>query len=178
MLHQQHTNNIICKNILQWYAVYTKSRCEKVIDLRLKVMGIDSFLPLYRCRRRWKDRTKTVDLPLFSSYLFVKTIPKSEQYYDVLDIPEVAAIVGNSECPIPVPDSEIQAIKCIVSSGVILEPLTKIITGCPVRIIRGPLCGLEGVVESCGTNNRIVINVKAIGQSVSLDIDILDVELL
>ena len=56
----------------KWIAVYTKPRHEKTVALELGKKGIESYLPLLKERRKWSDRKKWVEFPLFRSYVFVK----------------------------------------------------------------------------------------------------------
>src|SRR5438128_11922444 len=57
--------------LLRWHAIYTCSRHEKSVSRQLRAKQIDCFLPLYRSVRRWKDRRKELELPLFPGYWFV-----------------------------------------------------------------------------------------------------------
>src|SRR4249919_3360193 len=76
-----------------WFAVFTTPRHEKQVEEYFRVLEIESFLPLIRVGRRWKDGSKgIVELPLFPSYTFVRIgcggrIP-------VLSVPGVLSIVG------------------------------------------------------------------------------------
>lgn len=73
----------------KWFVIYTRARWEKKVDLLLKQQGIESFCPLRTVKSQWSDRKKTVDVPLFSSYVFVHVNLKEElnvrQTYGVLN---------------------------------------------------------------------------------------------
>jgi transcription antitermination factor NusG len=56
----------------KWLAVYTKPRWEKKVHQQLQVRGFESYCPLTRVHKKWSDRIKTVEEPLFRSYLFVR----------------------------------------------------------------------------------------------------------
>jgi transcription antitermination factor NusG len=56
----------------KWLAIYTRPRWEKKVDLLLKEKGFESYCPLNKVRRKWSDRIKLVEEPLFKSYVFVK----------------------------------------------------------------------------------------------------------
>ena len=71
-----HTLHITKK----WYAIYVKSRHEKVIFSELQKKGIESSLPLMTTIRQWSDRKKKVEVPLFRSYLFVKIVQLDDNY--------------------------------------------------------------------------------------------------
>src|SRR5438046_3559144 len=63
---------------LQWYAIQTRSRHEEFVDSQLKQRGVTTFLPLVNELRRWSDRQKLVQLPLFSSYVFARFVASVE----------------------------------------------------------------------------------------------------
>ena len=65
---------------LQWIVVRSKPRAEKVAFDQLMKKGIEVYLPLVKERRKWSDRKKWVELPLFSSYLFAKVELKNSIY--------------------------------------------------------------------------------------------------
>ena len=60
----------------KWYAIYTRPRWEKKVDLLLKDQGLESYCPLNKVKRKWSDRIKLVEEPLFKSYVFVRTDEK------------------------------------------------------------------------------------------------------
>src|SRR6266446_2925486 len=57
---------------LRWYALHTRARHERVVENRLREQGLEAFLPTVRETHRWSDRKKTVEVPLFSCYVFVR----------------------------------------------------------------------------------------------------------
>jgi len=59
---------------MNWYLLYTASRAEKQVEQRIKLEGVEVFLPMHLTPRKWSDRVKMVEVPLFSSYIFVRTI--------------------------------------------------------------------------------------------------------
>jgi transcription antitermination factor NusG len=68
-----------------WYAVYTKPRWEKKVDALLKEQGLESYCPLNRVRKKWSDRMKWVDEPLFKSYVFVRVKPSEQTNVRLID---------------------------------------------------------------------------------------------
>jgi len=74
---------------MRWYAVHTQARHEKVVAQRLSEKGIESFLPLVTSIHRWSDRTKKVELPLFSCYVFARIGANNEQRQQVCRIVEI-----------------------------------------------------------------------------------------
>jgi len=159
---------------LQWYAVSTKSRHEKVVAERLWESQIECFLPLREVLSKWKDRKKEVQFPLFPGYLFVR-VPIRERRLDILKTPSVVRIVGFDSDPVPIPEEEVEAVKRLVFSKLPYDPYPYLAAGDRVEIIRGPLRGMQGVlIEKKGTH-RFVLAVDLIQQAVSCQIDACDV---
>jgi transcription antitermination factor NusG len=159
-----------------WYAVYTSPRHEKRVREHLEHRRVESFLPLFRSLRRWKNGCKAqVELPLFPGYLFVN-IPRSERVR-VLDVPGVLSFVGPKSEPARLSDFEIETLR----SGLHLqkfEPYRGLAIGRRVRIDAGPLQGLEGTLVRNAKGLRVVITVDLIQQSVAVELDADAVEAL
>ena len=119
-------------------------------------------------RRRWSDRMKTVELPLFPGYVFCRFDPKVR--LPILKIPTVMSVAGLGKNPEPVPQEEIGALQAVCKSGMETIPCPYLTTGAKVRILEGPLTGLEGIlVEEKQT--RLVLSVTLLQRSVSVEID-------
>src|SRR5271165_5739728 len=73
-------------DVEEWFAVHTRSRHEKVVAQEVRDHGITTFLPLVREERRWSDRRKVVESPLFTCYVFVKMLPRNDQRFRVLRV--------------------------------------------------------------------------------------------
>lgn len=157
-----------------WYAVYTSPRHEKRVREHLEHRRVESFLPLFRSLRRWKNGCKAqVELPLFPGYLFVN-IPRSERVR-VLDVPGVLSFVGPRGEPAQLSQVEIETLR----SGLHLqkfEPYHHLVTGQRVRIKGGSLMGLAGVLVRSAKGFRVVLTVELIQQSVAVELDAADVE--
>ena len=87
------------------------------------------------------------------------------------DLPGVLNVVGSGRIPVPVEDSEIEAIQTVVSSGLRAEPWPYLQVGQQVRIEDGALCGVEGVLTSFRGTRRIVVSISLLRRSVALEID-------
>ncbi|MET3114431.1 transcriptional antiterminator RfaH [Pedobacter sp. CG_S7] len=74
----ENLNNNKVSNVRKWYVIYTRSRWEKKVDQLLQIQGINSYCPLRKVQSKWADRIKNIELPLFSSYVFVHISPKEE----------------------------------------------------------------------------------------------------
>jgi transcription antitermination factor NusG len=85
-----------------WFALRVKSRSEKIVSTIARNKGFEEFLPLYQSRRRWSDRFKSVDVPLFPGYVFCRVDP--EFRLPLLTIPGVLSFVGIGKVPAPIDD--------------------------------------------------------------------------
>ncbi len=158
----------------QWFAVHTCSRHEKQVALHLASRGVEHLLPVYEEVHRWIDRQTKVLLPLFPGYLFVRI--NLAHKMDVLTVPGVARLVGFQGGPLPVSVGEIDAIRRGITSGITLAPHPYLKVGCRVRVCRGPLAGVEGLLVRTRNTDRLVVSVDLIMKSVALEIDAADVE--
>jgi transcription antitermination factor NusG len=159
---------------LSWYALHTRSRCEKRVRALLEARGIEPFLPLVERWRQWQDRRKLVAFPLFPGYCFAK-IPRSQRV-TALSTPGVVQVIGNHDGPLPVPDSEIEAVRRLVTCTLPYDPHPYLDEGMPVEVIRGPLQGVRGVLVRKGSRARLVIRVTLIHQAASVELDAFDVK--
>jgi transcription antitermination factor NusG len=153
----------------RWFAVRVRSRQDKCVASSLRARGLEPFLPLYRSRRRWSDRTRILELPLFPGYVFCRLSP--EFLFRVLTSPGVIDIVGIGKRPCALEDEEIATIQRMVHSGQGVEPWPYLKTGQRVRILAGPLCGVEGVLVSIKNQLRLAVSVHLLQRSVAVEVD-------
>ena len=158
---------------LRWYALRTRSRHEKRVREQLEARGIEPFLPLVERWRQWKDRRKRVAFPLFPGYCFAR-FPLSQRVV-VLATHGVVQILGNQDGALPVPDTEIEAVRRLVESILPYDPHPYLTEGMQVEVIRGPLAGLRGLLLRKGARARLVIGVTLIHQGASVELDAHDV---
>lgn len=133
----------------QWHAVYTKSRWEKKVAEQLSKLDIENYCPLNKVVRQWSDRKKTVEEPLFTSYVFVKISNKEiSKIRQVLGVVNFVYWLGR---PAIIPAKEISIIKEFLNNyvNVRLEPLLLNVQD-PVKIVNGPFADFEGNVISIG----------------------------
>jgi transcription antitermination factor NusG len=157
------------KTTPQWYAARVRSNYESNVSTVLEHKGIERFLPTYRSRRKWADRIKTLDLPLFPGYVFCR-IPLEERNL-VLTTAGVVDIVSVGRVPAPVSDAEIAAIRTVVESRAHVEPWPFLKIGQTLRIHSGSLSGLEGILIRVKNSWRLVISVTLLERSVAVEID-------
>ena len=157
----------------RWYAAYTKPCHEKRVAEHLEIRNIELFLPLYRSAGRWNNGCVPPERPLFPGYIFVH-IPPGE-WVRVLELSGVVSIVGTAREPSPLPDDDIEQLR----SGLHLvraEPHPTLTTGETVRIRRGPLQGMTGVVTRQKNSFRVVLTVDLVMKSVAVEVSVSDVE--
>jgi transcription antitermination factor NusG len=157
-----------------WYAAYTCPRHEKFVAHQLAERQIGSFLPLYSSVRRWKDRRKRLELPLFPGYVFVQMTEKNR--LEVLRLPGVVQFVCFRGKPAPVASSEIEALRRGTTGSIVVRPHPYLQAGRKVRISNGPLVGTEGIFLRRKHQTRLVISISLIQRSVSMEIGESDVE--
>src|SRR5215813_10609914 len=145
------------EDFMLWYAVQVKTTHEKRVASFLDFCGFEWFLPVYECRRRWSDRIKRVELPLFAGYVFCRF--ELSDRVRILKTPSVTRIVGVGHKPIPIPEQEMAAIQTVVKSGLYISPHPFLRIGQRVRIQAGPLCGLEGLITDLRKRDRLIISV-------------------
>jgi transcription antitermination factor NusG len=157
-----------------WWALYTRHQHEKKVAGILLNKGFEVFLPLYESMRRWRDRSKMVSLPLFPCYVFVRG--GMDRRLQVVTTPGIHMLLTCGENIAIIPESEIQAIRATVEGPFQVEPHPFLQCGERVRVKRGPLEGIEGVLVRKKNLFRLVLSVEMLAQSVAVEIDVADVE--
>ncbi|MBZ5706791.1 MAG: UpxY family transcription antiterminator [Acidobacteriia bacterium] len=158
----------------RWYASYTNPRHEKQVARQMEANGIPCFLPLYRSVRRWKDRRKQLELPLFPGYVLVQIALKDR--LQVLRLPGVAQLVSFNGKPAPLPGSEVEALRRGLAGGVCVEPHPFLRVGRRVLVRSGPMAGVEGILQRKKDRFRVVISIELIRRSVAMEVDEADLE--
>ena len=152
-----------------WLAVYTKPRHEKKAESELSKKEIESYLPLVKQQRFWKDRKKWVWMPLFRSYLFAR-IPLNETLH-VLQTHGVHHIVKLGGKIAVVPDEQVEAVRKMLEGGYVPDAHDYFDVGDEVEIGGGPLVGLQGILVRKDAETRFVVRVDGIQQAISVHID-------
>ncbi len=158
---------------LAWYAIRTRSRHEKLVHQQLDSRRVEAFLPLVDRRRRWKDRWKNVDFPLFPGYCFAR-FPYQDRL-SVVTAVGVVQILGINGIAIPVPDHEIEAVRQLVTCTLPFDPHPYLKEGMEVEVVRGSLAGVRGILIRKGARARLVVAVNLIQQAASVELDAADV---
>jgi transcription antitermination factor NusG len=152
-----------------WFALRVKSRYEKIVATIARNKGFEEFVPLYQSRRRWSDRFKSVELPLFPGYVFCRLNP--EFRLPLLTIPGVMSFVGIGKTPVPIEEAEIAAIQTAIGAGLSAEPYPFLEVGQRVRLAEGPLAGLEGLLVEVRKQQRLAVSVSMLKRSIAVEID-------
>lgn len=152
----------------QWYVVSTMAHHEKRVAQQFEQQGIEYFLPLYRSVRRWTDRKKELQLPLFPGYIFVHAaLPERVR---ILRVAGVAQFVSFNGLPVPVPKAEIEALQGTLRGSVCVEPHPYLKLGRRVRVHSGPMAGLEGILTSQKGRLRVVLSMDLIMRSLAVEV--------
>jgi transcription antitermination factor NusG len=157
-----------------WYAAYTCAKHEKRVAQLLEEHQIQSFLPTYQSVRRWKDRRKLLELPLFPSYVFVQM--NATNRLALLRLPGVLGLVCFQGKPAPVEGTEIENLRHGMADRTVLHPHPYLKAGRKVRIRSGSMAGVEGLLVRKRDCTRVVLSISLLQRSVSVDIDEADVE--
>ena len=152
-----------------WFAILVRTGREKTASLLLENAGYECFLPVSRSTRRWSDRTKLIEVPLFPGYLFCRMNPHSR--LTVLMTPGVIQIVGVGRTPIPVEEEEIDAIQRVRRSGLSAMPWPYMQVGNVAQILEGPLRGLNGIVVKIKSGVKLVLSVSLLQRSVAVEVE-------
>jgi transcription termination/antitermination protein NusG len=158
----------------RWYAVFTLTNHEKKVFARCEHTSVESFLPLYNVKRKWKNRcTVDLDLPLFPNYLFVRMASKDR--VRVLDLPGVVSIVSSGGQLSPVADDYVAWLRDALLARRV-EPHGNVDTGELVRIKSGPLAGTEGILERRKNDFRVVLKLEMLARSLCVEVNAEDIE--
>jgi transcriptional antiterminator RfaH len=158
----------------RWYAVYTRSRTEKKVIEQMDANGYEAYLPLVKTIRQWSDRKKKVEVPLISCYVFVHV--SEAEYYKILSTPGVVRYVTFEGKAAPIPDLQIDTMKKAIEGNLNIEATTKKITpGQMVKIIFGPLNGMEGELLKWNNKHNLIIRLNNIGYTLKVKINAGDI---
>lgn len=156
-------------SLLHWFAVRVRSNYERTTAAHLRQRGYEEFCPSFASKRRWSDRTKTVEQFLFPGYVFSRLDPQDR--LPVLTVPGVVGLVGFGKTPSPIPDREIENIRTMVQSGVLIQQWPFLEVGQTVLIEQGPLAGVEGILLELKGKFRLVVSIGLLQRSVSAEVD-------
>jgi transcriptional antiterminator NusG len=152
-----------------WFALRVRSNYERVAALHIRERGFEEFSPAFKTERQWSDRKKQLDQFLFPGYVFCRINP--EDRLPILTIPGAVGLVGFGKGPAQIPENEIESVRRMVGSGLLVGPWPFLSAGQKVLIERGPLTGLEGLLLEVKKAFRLVVSVHLLQRSVSVEIE-------
>ena len=166
MIHQEEARQGV--ELIDWYALRVRAQHERVVSNMLHLKGYEEFVPSYRTKKRWSDRLKELELPLFPGYVFcrfdvTKRLP-------ILLTPGVVQVIGIGKTPIPIPEREIDALKSVVSSQLPVGPYAFLHIDQKIRVTTGALEGLEGILL-VKKPFRLVVSITMLQRSVAVEVD-------
>ena len=156
---------------MSWFALYTRARHEKQVHLELVQRGVETFLPTFKVRRKWSDRYKVIEEPLFKNYLFVNILDFERGYSDTLRHYGAVSFLTVAGKPATIPAVEIDGIRRLVESDLSYGPHPYLKAGRKVRVRSGPLEGCEGLLVRRKGLSRFVLNLNLLQQSVCAEVD-------
>ena len=150
-----------------WYAVYTRCNFEKKVASELAGRRIESYVALVEQVHQWKDRKKVVETPVFPGYVFARFADEPRSRLNVLQAQGVVRILGNGGGIEPVPDFEVEAIQRLLKADVAFFAHPFLREGAWVRVKRGALKGVEGLLVRMKSRTRLVLSVALLSQAVA-----------
>jgi len=158
----------------EWYAAYVKHQHERKASDLLQRKGLEVFLPEYKVTHRWKDRNKTLCMPLFPGYLFLRCFLRSK--LEILNTPGVFFLVENGGRACPIQEQEIDFIRRAVQSGLPCQAHPFLSAGDLVRICSGPLSGVTGILARYQNRYRVVLTVAQLQKAISVEVEVASVQ--
>ena len=157
----------------EWYAVWTRSNCEHLVVDQLAAKAFTPFLPEMAVRSRRDGKSRVVQAPIFPGYIFVRHAMDKASYVEILKARGVVRILdGGWSRLTPIPADEVDAIHRLVRSGVPLFPHAYFQQGDRVRVVEGPLVGIEGLfVREQPNKGRLVLSINLLQASVAVEVD-------
>ncbi len=152
-----------------WFALRVRSNYERVAAMHLRDRSFEEFLPSYKTERQWSDRKKQIERFLFPGYVFCRLNP--DDRLPVLTIPGVVGLVGFGKGPSAIPDNEIESVRKMVGSGLLVGPWPFLAVGQTVLIERGPLTGVEGILHEVKKAYRLIVSIHLLQRSVFVEVD-------
>jgi len=155
-----------------WFAIWTRSQCETIVEDQLTRKRFEVFLPRVRVPSRRRDRHVMLSQPLFPGYVFVHVAPSRKAYIDVASTDGVVRMIGEKwDSPYPIPDEEVESVRRIIQSGERVGAVPWIRIGDRVRIIAGALAGLEGFVQAWRAGRAtFVVSLDLLQRSVGVEV--------
>ena len=161
-----------------WYVLHTKSRFENVVNDGLMNKSVEVFLPKIQIRSKRRDRKAMIKVPLFPGYLFVKTDLNPHSHLEIVKTTGAVRLIGTKDGPVPVSLTAIESLKIMVDGNNQVSTGYQLKKGDPVIVIAGPFAGVSGIFARYRGQDRVIVNIEALGQYASVEVHKEDVEIL
>ena len=163
-----------------WFALLTRSNFENTVFKQITQKKIECFLPKIRKPSRRKDRKLMIEIPLFPGYLFVKSSFNPAHQLSVLKTMGAVRLLGNTQKPIPIPESHIESLKLMTSvqTDLVTGHCIELQPGDPVMVLAGPFAGVQGEFHTHKGQGRVIVKIELLGQYAGVEVDADNVEKL
>lgn len=160
-----------------WYVLRTMPRHEKKLAIFLEQRGIEVYLPVQNRKRRWSDRTRIVEMPLFPGYLFLR-FDYAARRSEVLARQAAIDFVRVQGQAARMRAEELQNLQLLINQATELQTDASraFAPGESVEITFGPFKGVRGVVKKAKNRTRLYVDVPLLGRTVWTEIDAMDLE--
>ena len=154
----------------QWYAIYVRAKCEKLVVEILERKGVEAYVPLRTVIRVYSKQKRKKLLPLISSYVFVRIV--RGQYVSVLETEKVLQFVRIGREMIAIPQTEIDVLKLIVGDVNLDVDLYQrdFKEGDKIEVVSGSLAGVKGVLKKIRSQHQFVVELETIGQKLMVTV--------
>jgi transcription antitermination factor NusG len=152
-----------------WFAIQVRPKYEFLTSTILRSKGYEEFVPSYVSIRRWSDRSKKLNVPLFTGYVFCRF--NEHACAQVITTPGVIRIVGTGSRIMAIEDAEIEAIRTAVNSGKPVEPCAYLAVGDRVCVTEGAMAGIQGILVRYSNRHQLILSVELIHGSMAIEID-------
>ena len=168
-----HAGDVHASPALAWHALWTRSHCEQLVHDQLAVKRFNLFLPKIDQWSRRGGVRRLIRVPLFPGYVFLHGAMDKASYVELLKARGLVQVLGERwDRLATIPDGEIDAIQRIVGARVPTQPYPYLREGQRVRITRGPLADVEGILVRTKPNRGLlVVSVDLLRQSVAAHVD-------
>jgi len=154
----------------KWYVIQTRPLFEKKVSKQIEEKKIEVFLPLMETIRVWSDRKKRIHKPLFSGYLFVHA-DMDERVNAISNTIGALKYVMYQKRPAIVTEKEIDLIKLSLRLSDRVTVQNKIFhKGDEVKIMSGPLAGMQGMVTEARGHYKLLVNITELSASLSIEV--------
>ncbi|MCW3465677.1 UpxY family transcription antiterminator [Chitinophaga nivalis] len=162
-IKERHSRN----TEMRWFIAYTFPKAEHKAAEKLQAMDVTCFLPLHKVVRVWSDRKKVMSVPLFPNYIFIYTT--LSRLSELLRFRELVSFVTFDGEAVTVKESLVNSLKMVMGYEVTVETFRHH-PGTPVKIIEGPLAGVEGILEKYKGTSRLTLQIQALHRTVSVEV--------